>query len=351
MKSVGIDYMHCILLGDQKKLLSLFCDQTFSNRLFYIPKKKQIELNKRILAIKPNREVVRKPRSLKDRAKYKASEFRSMLLYYLPVCLSGLIPDVYVKHLRLLSAATYILLKKTITYPEIDQVEKMLKTFVANHQKLFGKEHMVMNIHLLKHVPEDVRSLGPLWCHSAFAFERNNGVLLKKVNGTTDVLVQIASKYCLSKAIDSRRKTTHHQNILLGRSTRIIENSLRVFNIETLKEMDFSKKELFVHKRINLNGIIYTGTMYTLPKKSIDYFMGLQDDLVGKAKFYFESNKTIYVVMEEFTVVDHFDHIMKIQPTRRNILAPVTTIKQKYLFMKVGLHQYIVSPPNPYETE
>lgn len=77
--------------------------------------------------------------------------------------------------------------------------------------------------------------------------------------------------------------------------------------------------------------------------KTVDYFIGFQDGTIGKAKFYFESNKKIHVIMEEFTVVDYIDHIMKVQPTNRNILAPVTENKQKFLFMKVGLHQYIVS--------
>ncbi|KAG4079197.1 hypothetical protein HA402_015853 [Bradysia odoriphaga] len=237
VKSFGVDYMHCILLGVQKGLTNSFCDPSNSKCKFYITKKNRELLNKRLLAIKPIREIVRKPRSLENRSKFKASEFRSILLYYFPVCLVGLLPNEYVKHVRLLSAATYILLKSTITREEIDKAEKMLHQFVAQHQKLFGIESMVMNIHLLKHVAECVRSLGPLWCHSAFSFERNNGVLLKKANGTTDVLLQVASKYCLSKAIlNHPAKSKVSDKILLGRSVKIIEKSMIALNIESLKE-------------------------------------------------------------------------------------------------------------------
>lgn len=264
VKSIGVDYMHCVLLGVHKRLINFFCDPTYSKCKFYITKKNRELLNKRILAIKPNREVVRKPRSLENRSKYKASEFRSMLLYYFPVCLAGLVPSVYLKHVRLLSAATYILLKTTITYEEIDEAEKMLHQFVVQHQQLFGVENMVMNIHLLKHLADSVRSLGPLWCHSADSFERNNGVLLRKVNGTTDVLQQVSSKYCLSKAIMNRpAKSKTTQLTLLGRSVKVTEKSLRVFNIETLKEVDFSNKQLDVHKRINLKNIIFTSVHTT----------------------------------------------------------------------------------------
>ncbi len=344
--------MHCILIGVQKGLTNFFCDPQFSKEKFYITKKNRQLLNKRILSIKPNREVVRKPRSLEHRSNFKASEYRSMLLYYFPVCLSGLVANVYVKHVRLLSAATYILLKSTIPRQEIDEAEKMLLRFVIQHQQLFGEENMVMNIHLVKHLVECVRALGPLWSHSAFSFERNNGVLLKKVNGTTDLLLQISSKYCLSKAIMSRpAKSKMSDRILLGRSVKVAEKSLHVFNIETLKEVDLSNKELYVHKRINLKNVIYTSTSYTLPKKSIDYFVGLQNDMIGKAKFYFESKDKIYVVIEEFEITDYIDHILRVQPTRRNILAPANEIEQKYLYMKIGLLQYICSVPNPYEKE
>lgn len=280
-----------------------------------------------------------------------------MLLYYFPVCLPGCVPDVYVKHVRLLSAALYILLKSTITRQEIDEAEKMLFRFVGQHQMLFGKEHMVMNIHLLKHLVESVRDLGPLWSHSAFPFERNNGVLLNKVNGTTDVLLQISSKYCLSKSvvdhgISMRKvKSNHREKILLGRSVKLVEKSLRLVNVESLKGVDLSNIELSVHKRIKLRNKIYTSTSYTLPKKSADYFIGLENGMIGKAKFYFESNDKMFVVMEEFEMVDTIDHISRIEATRRNILAQINMIQEKYVYLKVGMKQFIALAPNPYENE
>lgn len=355
--SFGVEYMHCALLGMQKRLTDFFLNPKYSDREFYITKPKQKLLNERILALRPNSEVNRKPRSLKQRSDFKASEFRSMLLYYFPVCLPGCVPDVYVRHVRLLSAALFILLQATITQSEVDEAENKMCRFVEQHQKLFGKESMVMNVHLLKHMADSVRKLGPLWCHSAFAFERNNGVLLKKVNGTTDVLLQVSSKYCLSKSIIKKRKVESdpkaNERVLLGRSVEITEQSLRVFNIETLKEVDLSNTALHVHKRINLKNVVYTSKLYTLPKKSVDYFIGLENGMIGKAKFYFETNDEIFVLMEEFEVVEEIDHISKVRSASppRIILARVNQIQQKYIYLKVGITQFITSPPNPYEKE
>lgn len=344
--------MHCCLLGVQKHLLNLFLNPKYSGSTFYMSPKKRQLLNKRLLAIKPPAYIVRKPRSLDERANFKASEYRFLLLYYLPVCLSGLVPNAYIQHVRRLSAAVYILLKSTILKKEVDNAEIMLHRFVKDHQFFFGKECMVMNIHLLKHLAECVRNLGPLWCHSAFPFERNNGVLLKLVRGTTDVLLQVSSKYALLKSIvKTKENVNNSKNILLGKSVNINETSLYVLHLESHQELNWSNVTLFGHKRIKLSNKIYTSSMYTRPKKSIDYFIGLKTEEIGMAKFYIEFNNKIYVVMEQFEVVDNIHHISKVLSKNKYIMAVIADIELKYVYMKVGLNQYVCSAPNPYEIE
>lgn len=351
--SIGVEYMHDCLLGGTKRIFNFFCNSEFSGNTFYIPPKKRQELSDKIVAIKPTANIVRKPRSLDQRKNFKASEYRSMLLYYLPVCLPGCVPDEIVKHVRLLSAAVYTLLKDSIPYEEVDNAEIMLDKFVKEHQVLFGKENMVMVIHLLQHLSESVRQLGPLWCHSAFPFERNNGCLLKKVNGTTDVLHQMSTKYALSKSLSKKTEMTTlvAEKTLLGKGVDIVEKSLKVLNLETLKIFNFSNVTITIYKRIKLEKVIYNSLMYTRPKKSIDYFIGLKNDTIGMARFYFKHDGKIFVVMDEFEVIDNIYHISKVQRTNSNVMAPIDQIDKKYIFMKVGLQQYITCPPNPYENE
>lgn len=79
----GIDYMHAVLLGVMAMLLNLWCDSSSKKRSFYIKEPLRILLDSRILSIKPCSFIKRKPRSLKNKAKFKANELRSLLLYFL----------------------------------------------------------------------------------------------------------------------------------------------------------------------------------------------------------------------------------------------------------------------------
>lgn len=132
----AIDYMHCILLGIMGKLFSLWLDSSNHKKPHYIIPKHQKILNDRLMAIKPTSAISRKPRPLNDRASYKANEFRSLLLYYLTFSLSGLLKKCYIDHFRLLSAATYILLKQRISEEEVDEAEEMLTNFSNQFQTL-----------------------------------------------------------------------------------------------------------------------------------------------------------------------------------------------------------------------
>lgn len=107
-----IDYLHSVLLGNVKTLLDLWLNPKFRRTTHYIEKKNKSLLRKRILSVKPPRSANRKPRDLDQLSKFKAHEFRDLLLNYLPIFLRGLLRPNYVKHFTRLSAAIYILLGK-----------------------------------------------------------------------------------------------------------------------------------------------------------------------------------------------------------------------------------------------
>ncbi|XP_065905471.1 uncharacterized protein [Dysidea avara] len=112
---------------------------------------------------------------------FKASEFKSFLLYYSLPLLSGILPQQYWDRYVLLVVAIYNLLQHSVQ-------GRLWKICV-------GERHMTANVHLLLHLPDTVRQLGPLWAYSCFSFEGQNGILKNLVHGTQQVDKQIISTF------------------------------------------------------------------------------------------------------------------------------------------------------------
>lgn len=78
---VPLEYMHLICLGVMKKLLTMW---TFGKPQMNLKSKEIIDINRQLLSIvecTPN-EFARRPRSLKEFKRWKATELRFFLLLY-----------------------------------------------------------------------------------------------------------------------------------------------------------------------------------------------------------------------------------------------------------------------------
>ena len=96
--SMGIDYMHGVLLGVMKLLLKLWFSSENSSEVFSHTKQVK-EVDKRSLSIKPPDDITRRPRSTEHHIKYwKASELRSLMLYYGPIVLKGVLENELYEH-------------------------------------------------------------------------------------------------------------------------------------------------------------------------------------------------------------------------------------------------------------
>ena len=81
IKSVGIDYMHSILLGVVKKLLEAWFFSTLKLKPWYIGNSINI-LGKKLRNIKTPNVIGRIPGSFNDLKQWKASEYRNFPLFY-----------------------------------------------------------------------------------------------------------------------------------------------------------------------------------------------------------------------------------------------------------------------------
>ena len=152
-------------------------------------------LDNRLFLIRPPSNLTRSPRSIDERAYWKASEWRNFLLYYSPMALFGLLPEPYFSHFMLLSEAIYLLNQSAITFTEVFEAREKLELFVKDFQRYYGIENMSFNVHQLLHACDCVLNWGPLWAYSAYGFEDLNGKLLNMFNGTQAVALQIAKRF------------------------------------------------------------------------------------------------------------------------------------------------------------
>lgn len=206
--SFCIDYMHCVLLGVMDDLLELWLSSKNHTKDFYIKPASQRVLNDRLLKIKPCDFISRLPRSLDDRKLFKASEYRSLLIYYLPVILRGMqSSSKYYQHFMLLSSSIYMFLGVNITDEVLNTGEDRLNQFVQQYEELYGLSAINMNTHLLLHLAMIVRKNGPLWAQSMFPFESNHHNIMQYIHGNTDVLSQITTKHLIHVSLEkSNRK-------------------------------------------------------------------------------------------------------------------------------------------------
>ncbi|XP_064462215.1 uncharacterized protein LOC135372635 [Ornithodoros turicata] len=197
-----VDYMHCVLQGVARQFAELWFASCHSEEQFYIGNPAVLStVERRLLSIKPPHCFTRLPRTITERAFWKASEWRLWVLFYSLPCTHGILPERYWRHFAKLSHALHILLAEKITHQMIHKAEHLLEQFVSRAAALYGEGCMRFNVHQLLHLPKAARLMGPLWAHSAFVFESGNGTLVKLVTASKGIPLQIVERVALSQKL------------------------------------------------------------------------------------------------------------------------------------------------------
>lgn len=115
-------------------------------------------------------EFSKRPRSILYYTHWKATEFRTFLLYAGPIVLKGILnPEIY-SHFLLLHSAINILVNDThLRLPtNIDYAEELLDEFVKDFGTIYEERYISQNVYNLLHLCSDVRKFGALDNFSAF---------------------------------------------------------------------------------------------------------------------------------------------------------------------------------------
>ncbi|XP_051165727.1 uncharacterized protein LOC127284370 [Leptopilina boulardi] len=192
--------MHLILLGVMKKLITLWILGPLKVRL---STKEVNNISKMLLKLRRSApsEFARKPRLLSDFKFWKATEFRTFLLYTGPIVLKKIFylkekPEIY-SHFLLLHFAATILVNADLSRVQsnIDYADNLLNRFVKEFPNIYAEKYVSQNVHNLLHICADVKRFGNLDKFSAFRFENYMLTIKKMIRKGEKPLEQIARRY------------------------------------------------------------------------------------------------------------------------------------------------------------
>ncbi|XP_066588102.1 uncharacterized protein [Prorops nasuta] len=191
---VPLDYMHMICLGVVKKcLVSTWC---FGAPPHKLPTAQVNSISQKLeeLSNYVPSEFPRRPRSLKESKRWKATEFRLFLLYTCPIVLKGVLSKEKYIHFITLHVAITLLISKKYYNIYIDYANDLLINFVSNTKILYGAHFLIHNIHNLLHLVDDVRRFGQLDNFSNFSSENYLQALKKMIRKDGDIIPQVVRR-------------------------------------------------------------------------------------------------------------------------------------------------------------
>lgn len=126
-----------------------------------------------LLAFKQNipSDFARKPRSLAEKDRWKATEFRQFLLYTGLVALGDAIHSKIYQNFLLLRVGFHILLDERLANEYNQYAHDLLQTFVIHFYQVYGDDMAVYNVHCLVHLANEAKKIDSLDNISAFPFE------------------------------------------------------------------------------------------------------------------------------------------------------------------------------------
>lgn len=365
------DHMHVISgIGE------LFANMWFGTRkisLAFVDADTVKKINDILTSIKAPHQIGRLTRSLQDKEFWKAREWENWTLYYSTIVLKFFFDRRYVLHWIKLVEALYILLQTEITIMELNRADCLLHQFVAETEDLYSQFSMTYNVHILLHLSKSVLNWGPLFAHSAFAFESGNCQLLKTIHAAKGVHHQMCRNinlhegYAILYEIFYKHTSTDVQNFCSQLGTSRIKNTIklndsRYFGIWSnvkpmwLEQLHLSSQARSYQKVVKEN-CLYSSSL-KINKRSDNTYAKLIDDTYVKIKEFIvdpRSNQE-FLIYQKLRTRDAFRNEYKALQRILSTNCQETSVATVNLH-KICIHmifereEYICALPNLYSYE
>lgn len=236
IKQFPIDVMHCVDLGVTKRLLLLWKEGPITKRLTSGQLKRISDGCEAIRNCFPTA-FNRKPRRMDELRMWKATEFRTFLLYVGPVVLKDIVDkDVYTLFLCL-SVAISILSNPSLLQQHGAYAESLLAYFVSAAIEKYNQEFCSYNVHCLLHLTAVAKNAGCLGECSAYKYENNMTAIKRSVRGSADPLIQISNRLYEKRQIGSTRKNEECFVVKEGRYYELVDG--RIVNVAAICGEEF----------------------------------------------------------------------------------------------------------------
>ncbi|XP_059477489.1 uncharacterized protein LOC132197904 [Neocloeon triangulifer] len=206
--SFPLEPMHALDEGVTKRLIKhMFVEKKGKARL---TQQKSVIVGKRLDALKEfsPRDFERKLVALRHLRAWKATMFRQVDTYFLPVLFKGVVDDEVFDHLMQFFSAVRILRSPVmVTKPEaVETAGSLLRSFVSNYNKFYGKGQTVFNVHCMQHLHEDVQNLKKtLDYFSTYSTETKLGHLVRLIRTGHSAAAQVQRRLSESREVRVRQ--------------------------------------------------------------------------------------------------------------------------------------------------
>jgi hypothetical protein len=197
----------------------------------------------------------RLPRTVDLVGLYKATESRLFLLYVGPVLLLQILDgsqknrDIYL-HFLVLHVSS-VMLTRDATEQQINYCDRLLRNFVLNFARLYGRHYVSQNIHSLIHLCNDVRIFGKLDDYSAFMFENENRLTKNLLKQSPEPLKQLVKR---NQEIRANFPVVRSREFEFELFSKLHENGPLIFRTvgPQFSSVEFKKFKLKIKKPNNI---------------------------------------------------------------------------------------------------
>lgn len=322
---ISVELLHQHAIGSSKRILEF--QLKLRNKLCYIVD--QNTFDSRLLKFKINDDFKRNILPASKFKKWKANQFMQYFFYVAPLCLKSLINQAAYNHYFLLVFIISKLFNAGLSDNDLESIRSLIDNFLNDCELYYGDVLITINIHLLCHLVDNYKELGPISNHLAFFSEHLNGEMAKKISSPNLVQQQILNNSNLEfnyKLISGRSSENQFAITTIGKSFRY-ENNNECFG------------------KIKINDKIYSSKLSKESSNKRNRYILTKDERCYEIQYFFKINNLIFFNCKEIRINDklyilykenrlELDHIMLAKRMHNTQSFNCSFIKEKVLFQK-----------------